>query len=608
MTKTNRLAAVMFTDLVGYTELMSSDTPQALNELQKNRLLHKKYIKLYNGTWIKEIGDGILAFFDSSMNALACAYEIQNEGNHDLGLKLRIGIHLGEIIVDGGDIYGDGVNVAARIESKAPAGTICCSQAVVNTVSGQSFIKFQHLKQAILKGKSKSTDIYLLSSLDLNQIKPGTTKKNSKSTSYRWLTIVLIFLALVAYFFSNIGGQNPSNDGIELGFSQTQDLPDLSNKTVAVIPFSYQSNDPEFSHLGIMCGDWIGRAMQSISDITIFPSKYSTLEEILADTDGLHFAICGNIFRLDDTLIVSPQIVDLMNNETYLIPKITSHIKNINAVVEAVTQTIAGYWMVSDDVQSGKFSIPNYTAYQHFISALDKGLSEAMVNDHLYSAVNLDPSFHLARIFLYDFDPDYNLADSVKQLFNPYEQFIFSLTDRNSLDATEKCKILDEMRTIFPNDLLVNVASLLMATQQKNIMLFENTLEKVRLLDRHSNNFSNIFYPYIPQMLDSLQLINLYYKRDYPNLLASINDIPFDKRTDNEHVWKCRMLVRMNQEKELLQYLDSILNNDAGISHSVSESIRSQNSHIFRSLLKNKLTDSEIFQGDLLKAWYYYLV
>ena len=130
MKEEHRLAAVMFTDIVGYTALMGEDEEKAFELLRKNRQIQKPLIKKFNGKWLKEVGDGVLASFTTVTDAVYCAREIQETCRKEDNLKLRIGIHQGEVVFEADDVFGDGVNIASRLEALAPAGGIWVSEAV----------------------------------------------------------------------------------------------------------------------------------------------------------------------------------------------------------------------------------------------------------------------------------------------------------------------------------------------------------------------------------------------------------------------------------------------------------------------------------------------
>ena len=111
------LAAIMFTDIVGYTALMGSDEDRAFEILHKNREIHAALVEKHDGTLIKEMGDGMLISFNQASEAVGCAIDIQQKATEELQGKIRIGIHLGDITFEGEDVFGDGVNIASRIQS-----------------------------------------------------------------------------------------------------------------------------------------------------------------------------------------------------------------------------------------------------------------------------------------------------------------------------------------------------------------------------------------------------------------------------------------------------------------------------------------------------------
>src|SRR6266705_73933 len=104
--QSRQLAAIMFTDIVGYTALMGEDEQKAFEIFRKNRELQKPLIQKFNGTWIKELGDGVLASFSTVTDAVLCASEIQKTCSGFIDLKLRIGIHLGEVVFEDNDVFG----------------------------------------------------------------------------------------------------------------------------------------------------------------------------------------------------------------------------------------------------------------------------------------------------------------------------------------------------------------------------------------------------------------------------------------------------------------------------------------------------------------------
>jgi class 3 adenylate cyclase len=127
MTEKRQLLAIMFTDIVGYTAMMGESEPKTLEVLKKNRELHHRFVRQFRGEYLQEIGDGTLASFQSAVDAVGCALDLQRSVQGDPDLNLRVGIHLGDVISEGGDVIGDAVNVASRIEPLAATGGICVS-------------------------------------------------------------------------------------------------------------------------------------------------------------------------------------------------------------------------------------------------------------------------------------------------------------------------------------------------------------------------------------------------------------------------------------------------------------------------------------------------
>ena len=116
-----KLAAIMFTDIVGYTALMGEDEKKAFNTLNTNLKIHQQLTEKHHGRIIKEIGDGLLVVFENGTEAVLCAINIQQQA-HENNILLRIGIHEGEVVYEKDDVFGDGVNIASRIQAESAAG------------------------------------------------------------------------------------------------------------------------------------------------------------------------------------------------------------------------------------------------------------------------------------------------------------------------------------------------------------------------------------------------------------------------------------------------------------------------------------------------------
>ena len=163
-----RLTAILMADVVGYSRLIGADDERtlALLNAHHNALLNPK-IEEHRGRIVRTTGDGLLVLFASVVDALRCGVEIQSgmvERNAGVPLEARIefrmGISVGDIIIDGGSIHGDGVNVAARLEALAEAGGICVSGRVQEDIHGRLDVAFQDIGEQQLKNISRPVRVY----------------------------------------------------------------------------------------------------------------------------------------------------------------------------------------------------------------------------------------------------------------------------------------------------------------------------------------------------------------------------------------------------------------------------------------------------------------
>jgi adenylate cyclase len=158
---TRQFAAIMFTDIVGYTTMMGQDESKTIELLRFNRSIHLRMIEKYHGKLVKEIGDGMLAKFSNSVDAVFCARDIQLEAVSLTG-KIRIGIHLGNVTIENNDVFGNGVNIASRLQSAADPGGIFISDTVYEEIEGISSLNTVHIGEVLLKNVEKPVTTYAI--------------------------------------------------------------------------------------------------------------------------------------------------------------------------------------------------------------------------------------------------------------------------------------------------------------------------------------------------------------------------------------------------------------------------------------------------------------
>lgn len=293
MTEQKRqLQAIMFTDIAGFTKMMGSDSKKALHLVSDNRALQKPLIEQYGGKWLKEMGDGVLASFTSAYNAVKCAINIQQQANEHLTNKIRIGIHLGDVTLEEDDVFGDGVNIASRLESIADPGGIYISDSVHTSIRGNSDILSMYLGEVQLKNVSEKIRTHAIigeglplpSKTKIKKLFNSVTKPRSvfKSVSFYSILIgVLIIGSLLLWnrFFMN-------------------NIKDI--QSLAVLPFSNHTGDSTQAYLA----------------------------------SGMHFGLIGEIGQLGEIQVISRTSTLSYAETEKTIKEIASEL-NVDAIVEA---------------------------------------------------------------------------------------------------------------------------------------------------------------------------------------------------------------------------------------------------------------------------------
>ena len=239
-TTERKLAAIVFTDIVGFTKIMTDSEDKAFSILSYQDEIINPLLDQFNGNLLKKMGDGLLLEFGSTVNAVECSIKIQsaikehNKNNSVNSFKIRIGIHLGDIIKMGDDILGDGVNIASRIEPLAEPGGICITDAVQNSIKSKLKIDSKRIYEVKLKHLVNRYTIYKFPvdieenqqpikqiNIDKNKIKINYIEKKSnlihrfisgfKEVGWRLglygaISLVLIQIVVLYYFLGNYMG------------------------------------------------------------------------------------------------------------------------------------------------------------------------------------------------------------------------------------------------------------------------------------------------------------------------------------------------------------------------------------------------------------------
>lgn len=185
--KNRRIAAIMFTDIVGYTALMQQDEKTAVALRMRHRKAFKSYHKIYHGEIVQYYGDGTLSVFSSGVEAVECAIALQTALQKEKVVPLRIGLHMGDIFFDSTEVYGDGVNLTSRIENLGVSGSILLSSKLNEELKNQAHITTKSLGFTDLKNVTQPIEVFAVANQGIYVPKPhefhGILKKENKTVA-----------------------------------------------------------------------------------------------------------------------------------------------------------------------------------------------------------------------------------------------------------------------------------------------------------------------------------------------------------------------------------------------------------------------------------------
>ncbi len=399
MAKVRRLAAIMFTDIVGFTSLMGIDEDKAIKVLDRNRSFHRSLVKKYRGEWLNEMGDGILVSFYTSTDAIRCGCEIQKEAKK-VGIGLRIGIHQGEVIFENNHVLGDGVNVASRLEGLAEEGSITISGAVYNEVRNKTDIKVEFIGEKNFKNIDEPIKVYK-ATCDFSLPEQDMQKYNQDT--------------------------RPS---------------------VAVLPFVNMSNDPEQEYFCDGITEDILNDLTQIKDIRVvartssfaFKDKKQDIREI-----GLQLSVDtiveGSVRKAGNQLRITAQLINVKDGFHLWSDRYDRELEDVFAIQNEISKNIVESLKIelssNDQRKIIKTQTQNVQAYDHYIkgrSYLHKGhRNTTKYAIQLFSqAIDIDKHYALAYS---------GLADSYAQYYMYFERDQTIL--QKALDLSQQALELD---------------------------------------------------------------------------------------------------------------------------------------------------------------------
>ena len=406
MSATRQLAAIMFTDIVGYTALMGRDEQKAFQLLEKNRQLQKPIIEQYNGRWIKELGDGVMASFSTVSDAVQAAINIQQACNSFNEFQLRIGIHLGEVIFDNDDIFGDGVNIASRIQSIANPGSIYISEAIHNSISNKKDFQTRFVKEEKLKNVKEPVKVFQVIAEGVTQHRPNIGEKIKPKPKILLISVGLIALLVGGYFVQKIfiNKQTPQEVVAE----------ESSGNSIAILPFENIGADSTKDYLSDGMTESLitdlGQipGLQVISSNSVIQYKGKVVDPLLiGDQLNVRYILLGKVQYAGEDLRVNAQLFETKNGKRVWGKKFDNKMKDVFSVQDSISKHITEQLKVAiarEDSISKPQPTQNMEAYHHYLRGyyfyrLAAASNRPLIDSAILlfeKAVSLDPKFALA--------------------------------------------------------------------------------------------------------------------------------------------------------------------------------------------------------------------
>ncbi len=424
-----RLTTILAADVVGYSRLMAADEVGTLAQLKTHRkeLIEPKTVD-YGGRMVKLMGDGTLMEFGSVVDAVNFAVDVQRAmalRNTDVPevqrITYRIGINIGDIIVEGEDIYGDGVNVAARLEGLAEPGGICVARNVYNQVEAKVDVAFEDLGEQVVKNIPKPVQVFkvLLDSpaRDHAAIPAPTRKRISRWPVVAGGLAVFVVAAGIALW------QRPWEPREEPASEANMAFPLPDKPSIAVLPFTNLSDDPSQEYFADGMTEDLITDLSKVSGLFVIARNSSfsykgqqVKVRQVAEELGVRYVLEGSVRRAGDEVRINAQLIDATTGGHVWAERYDRQLDNIFAVQNAITERIvqALELHLTDSEQEQMDKEPRTTSVEAYDLVLKarklmtqfdhKAAAEA--RDLLNRVIEIDPAYSEAYSLLgfYYFD------------------------------------------------------------------------------------------------------------------------------------------------------------------------------------------------------------
>jgi len=348
-----KLAAILHADVKGYSRLMSEDEQATVRTLTTYREVMGVLIQNNRGRVVHGSGDSLLADFSSVVDAVQCAVKIQNELKsrntelaEDRKVEFRIGINLGDVIEEGEDLHGDGVNIAARVEALAENGGICITRPAYDQVKKKLPLGYEYLGEYSVKNIAEPVRVYriLMKPEDVGKV-VGEKKVPPKQ---RWklalAAVALVSVGVISVTLWNNYFRPPS---VEVASVEKMAFPLPDKPSVAVLPFVNLSGDPEQEYFSDGITEEIITALSRVPRLFViardstftYKAKPVKIKQV-AEELGVRYVLEGSVRKAGDRVRITAQLIDGLNGQYLWTERYDRHLNDIFAVQDEITKNI----------------------------------------------------------------------------------------------------------------------------------------------------------------------------------------------------------------------------------------------------------------------------